>query len=449
MGIRKIWFVVSIISFAFFCKEESSLGSAKSLEGKILVNRVHASSTKSGSHAVNIFRSGKFWTPKTDLDGIKIFFDDSKNWRTEGKSGGRAYFDSLEVRCSGEETGGLEIYLDGTITGFQTCQNPEPIKIGSRGLFVLYLRPTKGVSIDDVSFYKDGKKLEIIYPELINGKASVSSIVEPKESYPATSLFDGSTEFAWVEGAKDDGIGEWFKIELEKEIDLAGIEIFNGYQRLDQLFLFNGVVTELEVSNGKDSFSLNVQDMQGGQKIFFPSKLRGKTFQFTIKKVRTGSKWKDTVIAEVTLLGEDGKRYAILDPAVSEAEKNILAKVKDSPLGNVLDRSFYQEGDNFSRNFLFRANGSFVIWDETEQGKIVYDGNWIIRKLTSEESTVYMFGREHRIEDYLPMKEDGGYGDRVSDEKKLMFRDTLIVRESDEGRIEMVGEKLYLTHIDE
>jgi hypothetical protein len=59
---------------------------------------------------------------------------------------------------------------------------------------------------------------------------------------------------------------------------------------------------------------------------------------------------------------------------------------------------------------------------------------------------MYMFGREHRIEDYLPMKEDGGYGDRVSDEKKSMFRDTLVVRESDGGRIEMSVKRFKLPY---
>src|SRR5690606_17241975 len=117
-----------------------------------------------------------------------------------------------------------------------------------------------------VSFYKNNTKLEVVYPEPIEGEVTASSTLP---NYPSYALFDGSVDFAWVEGAKSSGIGEFFQLKLADEIELAGIEIFNGYQRLDELFYKNGSVTELLISNGQDSFAVPVEDKQGGQRIFF------------------------------------------------------------------------------------------------------------------------------------------------------------------------------------
>lgn len=430
---------LSLIIFLLF----SQFCSKSTPEKGIMIERIQASASAKGSNPINVFVSGKSWSPKTDLDGVTIFFSNADKWQEKGKTEGRAFFDAMSITCTVKE-GNISLYRDGSSIASSNCADSKPQSIGKTGTHVIYVLPSPGVGIEDISFYKDGKKLDVFFPEPIQGEVTASSIVEPKESYPPFSLFDGSTDFGWVEGVKGDGIGEWFQVDLEKEITISGIELFNGYQRLDVLFQKNGVVTEMQVSNGKDSYTFNVDDQQGGQRIFFPKPMKGDKFKFTISKVRIGSVWKDTVIAEVILLGEKGKRYSVIDKTVDITEESLLSKIKNTPLEKSINVAFVSESPDGRLDYVFRSNGSFVIWKDTADESRVFDGNWIIRKLSPDEAKIYIFGRDHKIATVESIG-DSGYSDSYEEESTVMFRDTMQVTYSAEEGAIFAGEKITLS----
>nr|WP_244245504.1 discoidin domain-containing protein [Leptospira kemamanensis] len=405
-----------------------------------MIERIQAASSADGTNPINVFIPGKHWKPETSLDGITIFFSNGAKWNQAGKTDGRAYFNEISIECQ-EKKGYVAFYKDGNYTTNFDCSKETPLKIKTNGIHVIYLLPDGANGIKTVSFYKNGKKLDVVYPEPVEGQVTASSTLP---NYPAYGLFDGSIDFAWVEGVKTDGVGESFQVELDDKIDLAGIEIFNGYQRLDALFHKNGSVTELLVSNGSDSFTLPIADKQGGQRIFFPKILSGKTFTFTIKKVRTGKTWKDTVIAEIIFLGEKGKRYTVLDQNAKDFRDEILKKSKNTILAGVVNKAYFADIPEGRMDYVFRSNGSFVIWLDDLKEKRVLDGNWVFLEANATEAKIKIFGRDHKVVTQS-LDSNSPYSETTEEKSTVIFSDTLTVKKNANG-IEMMGKKVQISN---
>ncbi|WP_108960599.1 NADase-type glycan-binding domain-containing protein [Leptospira ellinghausenii] len=410
------------------------------VETSIVIERIQAASSADGTNPINVFIPGKHWKPETSLDGITIFFSNGAKWNQAGKTDGRAYFNEISIECQ-EKKGYVSFYKDGSYATNFDCSKETPLKIKSNGIHVIYLLPDGANGIKTVSFFKNGKKLDVLYPEPIEGQVTASSTLP---NYPAYGMFDGSIDFAWVEGVKTDGVGESFKVELENQIDLAGIEIFNGYQRLDALFYKNGSVTELLVSNGIDSFTLPIADKQGGQRIFFPKILSGKTFTFTIQKVRTGKTWKDTVIAEIIFLGENGKRFTVLDQNANQFKDEILKKSKNTILAGVVNKAYFADIPEGRMDYVFRSNGSFVIWLDDLKEKRVLDGNWVFLEANATEAKIKIFGRDHKVVTQS-LDSNSPYSETTEEKSTVIFGDTLLVKKSGNG-IQMVGKKVQISN---
>lgn len=431
-SLKKI--ILTLLTFlVLFCKNTS-------IENSIVVERIQAASSADGTSPINVFIAGKYWKPETSLDGITIFFSNASKWNQKGKTDGRAFFNEISIECQ-EKKGYVAFYKDGSYATNFDCAKETPQKIRSNGVHVIYLLPDSGNGIKTVSFSQNGKKLDVLYPEPVLGQVTASSTLP---NYPAYGLFDGSIDFAWVEGNKSDGVGESFQIELEDEIDLSGIEIFNGYQRLDALFHKNGSVTELLVSNDSDSFVIQVADKQGGQRIFFPKTLIGKKFTFTIQKVRPGKTWKDTVIAEIILLGEKGKRFTVVDKNADEFKKSILSKAKNTILSSVVNKAVFGDVSDGRLDYVFRSNGSFVIWKEDPAEKRVLDGNWVFVEATPTEAKIKIFGRDHKVVTQS-LDSNSPYAETTEEKSTLIFSDTLTVKKSGNG-LQMIGKKVQISN---
>lgn len=426
--------ILTLLAFlVLFCKNTS-------IENSIVVERIQAASSADGTSPINVFIAGKYWKPETSLDGITIFFSNASKWNQKGKTDGRAFFNEISIECQ-EKKGYVAFYKDGSYATNFDCAKETPQKIRSNGVHVIYLLPDSGNGIKTVSFSQNGKKLDVLYPEPVLGQVTASSTLP---NYPAYGLFDGSIDFAWVEGNQSDGVGESFQIELEDEIDLSGIEIFNGYQRLDALFHKNGSVTELLVSNDSDSFVIQVADKQGGQRIFFPKTLTGKKFTFTIQKVRPGKTWKDTVIAEIILLGEKGKRFTVVDKNADEFKKSILSKAKNTILSSVVNKAVFGDVSDGRLDYVFRSNGSFVIWKEDPAEKRVLDGNWVFVEATPTEAKIKIFGRDHKVVTQS-LDSNSPYAETTEEKSTLIFSDTLTVKKSGNG-LQMIGKKVQISN---
>nr|WP_244279528.1 discoidin domain-containing protein [Leptospira brenneri] len=426
--------ILTLLAFVvLFCKNSP-------IENSIVIERIQAASSADGTSPINVFKPGKYWKPETNLDGITIFFSNGVKWNQPGKTDGRAFFNEISIECQ-EKKGYVAFYKDGSYATNFNCAKETPQKIRSNGVHVIYLLPESGNGIQTVSFYQNGKKLDVAYPEPIVGQVTASSTLP---NYPAYSLFDGSIDFAWVEGAKANGEGESFQIELEDNIDLSGFEIFNGYQRLDALFYKNGSVTELLVSDGSESFPIKIEDRQGGQRIFFPKTLSGKKFTFTIQKVRPGKTWTDTVIAEIILLGEKGKRYTVLDKDADEFKSSVLSKTKNTILSGVVNKAVFRDvsDGSFRLDYVFRSNGSFVIWKDDESEKRVLDGNWVLLEASPTEAKIKIFGRDHKVVTQS-LDSNSPYAETTSAVSTLIFGDTLTVKKSG-NTLQMIGKKVQI-----
>ncbi|MCW7502649.1 discoidin domain-containing protein [Leptospira paudalimensis] len=426
--------IFTLLSFVILICKNSPI------ETSIVIERIQAASSADGTNPINVFIPGKLWKPETSLDGITIFFSNGAKWNQAGKTDGRAYFNEISIECQ-EKKGYVSLYKDGSYATNFDCSKETPLKIKSNGIHVIYLLPDGANGIKTVSFFKNGKKLDVVYPEPIEGQVTASSTLP---NYPAYGMFDGSIDFAWVEGVKTDGVGESFQVELEKQIDLAGIEIFNGYQRLDALFYKNGSVTELLVSNGTDSFTLPIADKQGGQRIFFPKILSGKTFTFTIQKVRTGKTWKDTVIAEIIFLGENGKRFTVMDQNANQFKDEILKKSKNTILAGIVNKAYFADIPEGRMDYVFRSNGSFVIWLDDLKEKRVLDGNWVFLEANATEAKIKIFGRDHKVVTQS-LDVNSPYSETTEEKSTVIFGDTLLVKKSGNG-IQMVGKKVQISN---
>lgn len=373
----------------------------------IVVETVQASSFVEGHEGENIFIQGRSWRPRpaiNPLDGITIFLTDGSKLNDPGPIQPRTYIDEIKLTCPKESVQKYLLYVNGNYSGISVCGVKTPVQTITH---VLYFKPVTDsaksiqIEIDELEFYKNGDLLSVLSPRTLKGSINASSTVEPREAYPAYSLFDRSKEFGWVEGKGDDGIGESIQIALDEPITLTGIEIYSGYQRSREHFEKNGTVTRLGIASGSQSVSVELQDYFGPQRVILPTSLSGKNFKFTIEAVRSGSAWKDTAISEVILLGESFARYTVFDIRVLQNEKSMLERVRGSSLESLIGEKYSAyntcSGDEFQ--LVFRPNGSFVIWnnlESTTRDTSVMDGNWILEK-TGSESQLYIFGALYEV----------------------------------------------------
>ena len=124
-------------------------------------------------------------------------------------------------------------------------------------------------------------------------------------SYRVSNINDWNHETAWVEGVSGYGIGQWIEFQnLEVEGTFTAIQILNGYVKSDKAWSENARVKRLKVyCNGKPICILELQDSRSLQS-FNVNNLLGsvryiKNLRFEILEVYPGTKYQDTVIAEI------------------------------------------------------------------------------------------------------------------------------------------------------
>lgn len=132
-------------------------------------------------------------------------------------------------------------------------------------------------------------------------------------TYTVDMLNDGNFSTAWVEGAKDNGIGEWVEFKIKnhpgKKAEATtfwGLNISNGYRKSKEIWKKNSRVKQLQMDiNGKPRLLINLKDTMFNQNVSFKSFdiKPGDVIRFTIIGVYPGSKYKDTCITELIPMG--------------------------------------------------------------------------------------------------------------------------------------------------
>ncbi|HXI23199.1 MAG TPA: discoidin domain-containing protein [Pyrinomonadaceae bacterium] len=117
-------------------------------------------------------------------------------------------------------------------------------------------------------------------------------------NYDAANAIDGLKSTAWIEGADGPGIGEWIRVDFDREVSLRDVTVMPGYFKDRQYWAQNNRVAQLhaEFSDGS-SRDLSFVDVMEPQKIDLGG-VRASWVLFKIQKVFTG-KFSNTAISEL------------------------------------------------------------------------------------------------------------------------------------------------------
>jgi hypothetical protein len=161
-------------------------------------------------------------------------------------------------------------------------------------------------------------------------KTSASSVLPTdsvnKYHYGPDNLFDNDYSTAWVEGVKGPGRDQWVEVDLDK-VSISGIGIINGYTKKKSLYYANNRIKKLRLDvewdnwgdrdGGQDTREITLKQKQFNElnqnaEAPFISWLadygdgynRAKKIRLTILEVYPGTKYDDTPITELFILGQ-------------------------------------------------------------------------------------------------------------------------------------------------
>jgi len=432
----------------------------------IYIEKMEATSTEFGGQKYkvqNIFTKGSWrsLSMKNASEGVQIYFLNETSLGNSAVLLGTNKIASIVVECNQES---YSFYLNGSRTSSRKCG--EKIETKSYGTMnTLFFQATlkeenNFFEIESVQFFSEnGQQYSVIYPEPLEGKVEATSILTPAEAYQPSYVFDGRTGFGWVEGKKDAGEGETLSILLQKELTIDGFEIYTGYQRSLSHFEKNSAPTKFAVSmDGGQPVITEVSSSMGSQRVRLPSPMKGKNLAFTIKGVRKGSMWQDTVISELTLLNGP-QRYTIIDKKFEEMTRDTINKIKGTVLAQVVGNQLtWYPVELSTETFLLRPNGSFVMFIESSDGEgtkkeRILDGNWLIKSSGAENAVIEIFGRDKQIEEFTsydgdPYSDDWGKTEKTSQEvifsEKNLSLDLIYAEDTKAPRVEIKSGRINL-----
>jgi hypothetical protein len=255
----------------------------------------------------------------------------------------------------------------------------------------------RGFELYTIRFYSQGKTLDLALPVLVQASVTATSVLEPKVAYQPANLFDSRYDFAWsINGQTSKGKGESVEIKFSHPQTLAGMILWNGYQRSDIHFKANGRVAKIAVSDGKSSNSFAVADRMGSQRIAFPAPFKNaSSLKLTIEDVFTGAKYPDVLLSELRFIDDQNRVLIPQVQGIAPESSPLIAPLLDKSLSSLACSSSLAPG-NFQRSLRLRKDGSFVIYgkdyDEEEKKKTdqVLEGNWELR-----DSGIRIFGKRY------------------------------------------------------
>ncbi|HPW19044.1 MAG TPA: hypothetical protein PLP83_11805 [Candidatus Aminicenantes bacterium] len=145
-------------------------------------------------------------------------------------------------------------------------------------------------------------------------------------NYEPKNLFDNDLNTAWVEGAAGGGVGEWVEVQLEEGVYIEAVGIINGYTKNEAIYKANNRIRKIKLDvecsvpwpgtrETKKSVDLDLAEKQFNElnrniQAPFISWLEDfgmgraiSKIRLTILEVAKGTKYDDTCISELYLLG--------------------------------------------------------------------------------------------------------------------------------------------------
>lgn len=299
----------------------------------------------------------------------------------------------------------VQPYVNGVEVGEPLLLGPGKIastsqRLKARSVFLRVVDAKGAPCVSDVAFETSAGALAVAPPRRVVGTISASSVLSPADAYHPGYLFDGRTDFGWVEGAKELGVGESLTLTLEKPVTLAALELWNGYQRSEDHFKKNARAKRLTVSlDGGEPVTLEVKDAMGPQRLKLPKPAQAKVIRLVIEQAVKGTKYADLVLSELRLVDQAGP-LGVSTPDMSERQGELEKEIAGRALSSIVDRGFEQRCQR--ANLKLRTNHTFVSYldatDEESGATEVFDGAWIVKEQAAPWSKVELFGRRHRTE---------------------------------------------------
>lgn len=131
-----------------------------------------------------------------------------------------------------------------------------------------------------------------------------SSVLDSQgsNSYRTRNLFDNERATAWVEGERDDGIGEWLVLDFGEPRNVGSIELRNGYTKNDDIYRKNNRVRDIEIlTSAGEKRVFTLSDSGAFQRIDLSDFSEMRWLQLRIRSVYAGSKYSDTAISELRI----------------------------------------------------------------------------------------------------------------------------------------------------
>ncbi|MBN2498725.1 MAG: discoidin domain-containing protein [Deltaproteobacteria bacterium] len=321
--------------------------------------------------------------------------------------------DSILVRtCPGSGSFTLAPYLNGRewsarrIDGGRFSIEPAVRNRMLRSVF-LRIRAARGnPCLAEVDFLRQKANVPISPPRSVAGRVKASSTLSPADAYHPGYLFDGRTDFGWVEGAKGLGLGESVTLELSRPVELHALELWNGYQRSQDHFAKNARATAISLAaDGGAEIAIQVDDRMGPQKLALAKPVRAKTLRLTIRKAAAGTRYADLVLSELRLYDARGP-LAVRTPDLAERTEALARQIAGKPLASIADRQWVSRcSGQRSAQLKLRTNHSFVWYESEGDDKTmqdagqsrseVFDGAWVVGRARKPASAVKLYGRRH------------------------------------------------------
>jgi len=160
-------------------------------------------------------------------------------------------------------------------------------------------------------------------------KVQASSILKTdainRFTYEPTNLFDNDLNTAWVEGVAGSGMGEWVEIQFEKGVHVEAVGFINGYTKNEAIYKANNRIGKVRLDvefddNWPEDADPKSMDLDLTEKQFnelnrnvqapfiswladYGMSRRVSRIRLTILEVAKGTKYDDTCISELYLLG--------------------------------------------------------------------------------------------------------------------------------------------------
>lgn len=162
------------------------------------------------------------------------------------------------------------------------------------------------VTSDNNVISEENKESSKPVSKLYVSNTDCSSILHDSTSinYGSSKAIDGDFSTVWSEGVSGFGQGEWIRLDLDSEYTIKKIKIVNGLVNNKNGYYNNNRPESLTLSfSDGSSQMIHLEDNNMGYQIVDITPVKSDYVKFTIDSVYYGSKYNDTCIGDIEILG--------------------------------------------------------------------------------------------------------------------------------------------------